>query len=227
MTENHPIHPDCSSCTQRCDRRTRDRHDFQADADYAGTHELELAELLSGNPGFTARKTRRREYPDIEVIDTRTGKAVCYVEVKALRRAFMSVERLLPAAGLTPPETVELNTSDLLRYVRIHHRTGKKVFVLWRISERACLTPEGGYRCFFGDVEDLILIHARTMADRTYRRRTGSGDIVNGEHKGVVVNFHYSIRELTEARPENRLREILEAAGLWTPEISLPERKIV
>ncbi|MBQ4309313.1 MAG: hypothetical protein II772_06260 [Lachnospiraceae bacterium] len=199
----------CIDCPTRCDAAPRPRHDFEKDAEYAEAMELELAALLDANPGVCARKSPRHEMPDIEVSDRRTGEVICYVEVKALKRAFMGVERILPESGLTAPETVELNTSDLMRYDLIRRAVGKPVFVLWRISERPCLTAEGGYRCFFGGVGELMRIRARTADVRTYRRKTRAGDVVNGEHKGVVVNFHFSVAELTEARPENCLSEIL------------------
>ena len=35
---------------------------------------------------------------------------------------------------------------------------------------------------------------------RTFRRKSGVGDIVNGEHKGVVVNYHFSLQELKEVK---------------------------
>ena len=34
--------------------------------------------------------------------------------------------------------------------------------------------------------------------NRRFKRRSGYGDVVNGKHKGVVVNYHFSLNELDD-----------------------------
>ena len=36
---------------------------------------------------------------------------------------------------------------------------------------------------------------------RKFKRASGKGDIVDGVHKGVLVNYHFSLNELLEGIP--------------------------
>ena len=55
---------------------------------------------------------------------------------------------------------------------------------------------EGEDLLFFNRIEHLERIFRQYGDRRRFRRRSGQGDVVNGEHKGVVVNYHFSLNEL-------------------------------
>jgi len=42
----------------------------------------------------------------------------------------------------------------------------------------------------------LEKIYNTAKDKRRFRRKSGKGDIVDGIHKGVVVNYHFSLKEL-------------------------------
>ena len=108
----------------------------------------------------------------------------------------MSVQRLLPQAGLTPSETVALNLSDLQRYFDIYAETHIPISIIWVLQNRPCIVPAGESLYFYQTITELYKIHQKYGNKRTFRRRSGRGDIVDGVHKGVVVNYHFSLNEL-------------------------------
>jgi hypothetical protein len=68
---------------------------------------------------------------------------------------------------------------------------GVPLFIIWRVK-RPCL-GEGYWDQHIGP---LIAIGNRYRDHRTWRRASTDSDYVDGEHKGVVVNYHFSLREL-------------------------------
>ncbi len=63
---------------------------------------------------------------------------------------------------------------------------------------------EPGGKCFFSqNLDELQKIRLMDNNNyRRFRRASGDGDMVNGVHKGVVVNYHFSIRELFNGLPD-------------------------
>lgn len=186
---------DCSSCETRCDGISLGVYKFKNDVEYSEYFENEIIKEII-DFGLFAKKTERDGYPDIEVYDYENGPIRCYIEVKAQRRSFMSVSRILPESNLVPSETLALNLSDLLRYFEISHSEPVPVYILWVLSERPCIVPVGQYMYFYQRAYILEGIYEQYKDARRFRRASGYGDVVNGVHKGVVVNYHYSLEEL-------------------------------
>jgi hypothetical protein len=42
----------------------------------------------------------------------------------------------------------------------------------------------------------LKTIYQKQLDKRRFRRKSGDGDVVDGVHKGVTVNYHFSLTEL-------------------------------
>ena len=112
----------------------------------------------------------------------------------------MSVKRLLPEADLTPSETVALNLSDLLRYFGLYFEKRIPISIIWVLQNRPCIAPDGESLYFYQTIPELHKIHEKYGNKRTFRRRSGRGDVVDGVHKGVVVNYHFSLKELKPLR---------------------------
>ena len=188
---------DCDACSHRCDGVSKKTYLFENDADYSERKEQALIAKINRVGGFCAVKCELKGYPDIEVTHLASGR-VFYIEVKAQRRTFMAVQRKLPDADLTPSETVACNLSDLVRYIGIHKETAKPIFVVWCLENRPCIVEEGATRYFYADIAELEKILLHYGDKRRFRREEGEGDVVNGVHKGVVVNYHFSLNELTD-----------------------------
>ncbi len=183
----------CSTCPTRCDGKSKAKYIFQDDVDFAEEQENIIIRKLK-DKGYNASKCKKEGYPDI-VIKNEKGIA-SYIEVKAQRRTFMSVRRILPGSNLYPSETVALNLSDLLRYFEIYKKENVPVSLIWVLQNRPCIVNEGQSKYFYQDIEILEKIYLRNKNTRVFRIRSGKGDVVNGVHKGVVVNYHFSLREL-------------------------------
>jgi hypothetical protein len=182
---------DCAICPTRCDGRSKGAYIFEDDVALSEGAEDWLLSYLAQTLGCTVRKApaQRHGLPDLEIM--RGGQVAARVEVKAQGRAFMAVQRLLPQASLLPYETVALNFSDLKRYAAQYRANPLPTFIVWRVK-RPCL-GEG----YWGQRLDVLMaIGNRYRHTRTFRRASTASDIVDGEHKGVVVNYHFSLREL-------------------------------
>ena len=188
---------DCDSCLTKCDGKSKSVYIFKNDVDYSEYKENKMIAQINTVNDFAAKKCELDGYPDIEILHKPTGK-IFYVEIKAQRRTFMSVKRILPNSGLEPSETLALNLSDLLRYFKIRETNIKPIFILWCLENRPCVVAEGKTRYFYQDTMTLEKIYNRVGDRRRFRRESGYGDVVNGQHKGVVVNYHFSIDELEE-----------------------------
>ena len=188
---------DCNSCRTRCDGKSKGIYIFNNDVKFSEERENKVIQQINTVDGFLAKKCEKDGYPDIEVLHKPTGK-VFYIEIKVQRRTFMAVKRLLPEADLEPSETLALNLSDLLRYFEIHEKDGAPVFILWCVLERPCVVPAGETRYFYQNVELLKSIYQKYYDKRRFRRKSGYGDVVDGQHKGVVVNYHFSLNEFRE-----------------------------
>ena len=110
----------------------------------------------------------------------------------------MSIKKILPYSDLEPSETLALNLSDLLRYFEIRKEINKPIFVLWCLENRPCIVPQDKTYYYYQDAKILEDIYNKYKEKRRFRRESGKGDVVNGQHKGVVVNYHFSLNELEE-----------------------------
>lgn len=192
---NNPYVFDCLICKTKCDGVSKGAYIFENDTAFSSKFEDELIVLINNKTNKVAKKTQDAGYPDIGVYD-KSNSLLCYIEVKAQQRTFMAVERILPQGNLKPSETLALNLSDLVRYFEIFDKTKKMIFIAWVVSNRPCILKDTKKLVFFQDIESLRKTFGVYDMKRRFRRRSGEGDVVNGEHKGVVVNYHFSLNEL-------------------------------
>lgn len=190
-----PYRYNCSTCTTRCDGKSLMNYQFGNDVEYSEHFEQLLIQQIC-DYGLFAKKTEKKGYPDVEVYEYEGGPLRCYIEVKAQRRSFMAVSHLLPNSDLVPSETMALNLSDLVRYFQVARKEPVPVYILWVLSERPCIVPNGQVQYYYQQTTVLEPIYNRYQDARRFRRKSGNGDVVNGEHKGVVVNYHFSLNEL-------------------------------
>lgn len=186
---------DCARCRTRCDGKSLGNYQFKNDVEYSEFFEQLLVRRIIES-GLYARKTEKDGYPDVEVYDYQGGPLRCFIEVKAQRRSFMMVSQLLPESHLAPSETMALNLSDLLRYFEIAEREPVPVYILWVLRERPCIVDPGKSKAFYQETSALKIVYDFYGDRRRFRRKSGHGDVVNGKHLGVVVNYHFSLREL-------------------------------
>jgi len=195
-TQNPFIH-NCSICKTRCDGKSKGVYNFKNDVVFAEEQENLIINKINKNPKYFAKKTSEAGYPDIEIF-TKNHILISYLEVKAQRRTFMSVEKILPQSNLKPSETLALNLSDLLRYFEIEQQTNIPTSILWVLLNRPCLINNNQTRFFYQRTTQLKKIYLQEKNKRRFKRESGKGDVVNGVHKGVTVNYHFSINELIE-----------------------------
>ena len=188
---------DCDTCPTRCDGKSKGSYVFENDLAFAEAQEnIIIAKLRK--LGRDAAKCTQDGYPDIVIREDDHIRS--FVEVKAQRRTFMSVQRLLPQADLTPSETVALNLSDLQRYFGLYFEKRIPIFIIWVLQNRPCIVPAGESLYFYQTITALHELHKKYGNKRTFRRKSGRGDVVDGVHKGVVVNYHFSLKELKPLR---------------------------
>ncbi len=187
---------DCSSCATRCDGVSKGIYTFEKDAEFSEKYENIIIEQINKFGKNSASKTSLPGYPDIEIRNSKTKEVDSYLEIKVQRRTFMSVQKYLKSSGLFPSETVALNLSDLLRYFEIRKASGKPVFILWVLLNRPCILDAEKHLFFYQNIDVLKEIYAKHKNKRRFRRQSGKGDVVAGVHKGVVVNYHFSLNEL-------------------------------
>ena len=195
---------DCSSCQTRCDGKSIGVYDFEKDVNFSEAIEEQIIKQINkSNPNLFAFKTKKNGYPDIEIISkTSIDKPVCYIEIKVQSRTFMSVEKLLPNSNLKPSETIALNLSDLERYFEIYEKEKTDLYIVWCLKNRNCINNQNTDLYFHQNIIDLKKIRLNDTTNyRKFKRATGIGDIINGEHKGVLVNYHFSLNELIQGIP--------------------------
>lgn len=197
---------DCANCINKCDGVSKNVYLFKNDVNYSEEKENRLIEQINLTNDFIAKKCEIDGYPDVEILHKESG-AVFYIEVKAQRRTFMKTKQFLPDSNLTPSETVALNLSDLMRYFEISKTTNSKIYIMWCLENRPCIVKEKQTMYFFQDVSVLENIYKKYTDSRRFRRKSGVGDVVNGKHLGVVVNYHFSLNELRPFRISSVLEE--------------------
>jgi len=183
----------CNKCSTPCDGTSKPSFNFEADVAISELAEVELIDRLNGIKNFDAQKVsiENSNLPDLEV--WKDNKVIARIEVKAQGRAFMAVHRLLPNGNLLPYETVALNRSDLLRYIQNFEKEQIPTFIVWKIK-RPCI-PDA----WFGqNLQFLKESFEKFGSARTFTRRSTASDYVDGIHKGVTVNYHFSLKELLD-----------------------------
>jgi hypothetical protein len=188
---------DCSRCPTRCDGISKGSYIFDNDASFSEGFEEMLIERVNKTGKYTAIKTSEKGYPDLEISD-KNGQRYCFLEVKVQQRTFMNVKKYLPYSNLEPSETVALNLSDLTRYFKIQKTLGTPTVIAWFLLNRFCIVDKDSFKVYFQSCEELEKIYNLEKEKRLFKRKSGEGDIVNGVHKGVTVNYHFSLNELKE-----------------------------
>lgn len=186
---------DCSSCKTRCDGISKMVYNFKNDVAFSEHYEQLLIKRII-EKGYFATKTDKDKYPDVEVYSKKGGKLLCYIEVKVQRRSFMSVKKILPHADLEPSETLALNLSDLEHYIEQSKIVDVPIYIMWVLAERPCILGNKKAMCFYNHIKEFERILSYYGDKRRFHRASGKGDVVDGQHKGVVVNYHFSISEL-------------------------------
>ena len=195
---------DCSSCQTRCDGKSIGVYDFEKDVNFSETIEDKVIKQINkSNVNLFAFKTKKSGYPDIEIISKSSiDKPVCYIEIKVQSRTFMSVEKVLASSNLKPSETIALNLSDLERYFKVYEKEKIDFYIVWCLKNRRCINTENTELYFHQNIQELEKIRLNDKNNsRKFKRATGIGDVVNGEHKGVLVNYHFSLNELIQGIP--------------------------
>jgi hypothetical protein len=195
---------DCSSCQTRCDGKSIGVYDFEKDVNFSEAIEEQIIRQINkSNPNLFAFKTKKNGYPDIEIISkTSIDKPVCYIEIKVQSRTFMSIEKLLPNSYLKPSETIAVNLSDLERYFKVYETEKTPLFIVWCLKNRKCINEKNTDLYFYQNIKELEKIRLNDKNNtRKFKRATGIGDVVNGQHKGVLVNYHFSLNELIQGIP--------------------------
>lgn len=195
---------DCISCPTRCDGKSKAVYDFEKDVAFSEAIENEIIAIINKSyPNLFAFKTKNDGYPDIEIISKSSiTKPIAFIEIKVQSRTFMSVEKLLPNSNLKPSETLALNLSDLERYFKVFESEKIPTFIVWCLKNRPCINTNNEDLYFYQKITKLQKIRLNDNLNfRKFKRASGTGDVVDGIHKGVLVNYHYSINELNQGLP--------------------------
>jgi hypothetical protein len=186
---------DCMQCHTRCDGVSKGVYLFDNDVSFSEAYEQMIIDHINSTTRHTAAKTEVPGHPDIEIRDEQ-NQLYRYLEVKVQQRTFMHIEKHLGSSSLKPSETVALNLSDLLRYFTIQNNTKIKTVIVWVLLNRLCVTGSDKHQFYFQTSNVLEAIYNSKKQSRMFRRKSGEGDVVDGVHKGVTVNYHFSLKEL-------------------------------
>lgn len=184
----------CAYCKTPCCGVSKGEYLFDNDLKFSESFEDLLINELNSR-GFNAFKNINLKGPDVTVM--KDNKLICYVEVKVQRRAFRKVYEVMPESKLLPSEAVALGYSDLVRYFDLSDKMKVPIFVAWVVSERPCIN-KSKFCFFYQDINELKRVHDVFLSKRLFRRSSGVGDVVDGEHLGCVLVYHFSLNELKE-----------------------------
>lgn len=187
----------CLTCPVKCDWVSKWVYIFENDVTFSERYEQLIIDTINATGKYKAHKCELEWYPDIEITDL-SDNVVSYLEVKAQQRTFMAVERILPFWDLKPSETLALNLSDLLRYFEIKENVWVPVFLIWVLKNRPCIVDNWKVKFFMQNAKSLEKVYKHYWNRRRFRRESWRWDVVNGQHKWVVVNYHFSLNELVE-----------------------------
>lgn len=188
---------DCSKCHTRCDGVSKSSYIFNNDVIFSERFEEMLIKRINKPGKYSAEKTQEPGYPDLKLQD-QDKNLYCYVEVKVQQRTFMQVKKYLPHSNLHPSETVALNLSDLLRYFNIQKSTKIPTVIVWFLLNRLCVVDKDNFKVYFQFCDELERIYKVEKDRRIFKRKSGEGDVTDGVHKGVTVNYHFRLAELKE-----------------------------
>jgi len=186
----------CKTCPTRCDGISKGEYNFESDAIFSERYENYIIDNINKNSLYHASKCNKDGYPDIEIRYKKNNSIKSYLEIKVQRRTFMSVEKYLLKASLKPSETLALNLSDLLRYFKIKKEINIPISIMWVLQNRPCIVNSGKIAFFYQSIDVLEKKYLEQGNKRRFKRKSGEGDIINGIHKGVVVNYHFVLNEL-------------------------------
>jgi len=186
---------DCNVCPTRCDGVSKGVYRFENDVLFSEQYEQMIIRRINRSGKYVASKSIEPGYPDITVKDL-NGEVQKFIEVKVQQRTFMQVVKHLPAGNLSPSETVALNQSDLLRYFAIENENNIPTTIVWVLMNRMCVVPVHTQQLYYQQISALSKIYKQYGDARRFRRKSGEGDLVDGVHKGVTVNYHFSLKEL-------------------------------
>ncbi len=186
----------CKNCTDRCDGRSLKKYNFNNDVEFSEKYENSIIDKINEIPKYRAVKTDTNGYPDIEIFHDENGFLKSYLEIKVQGRTFMKIRNRVPKSNLSPSECVALNLSDLLRYFKISQNTNTPTSIMWVLLNRPCINKDSKESYFYQKTEVLRSIYEKERDSRRFKRESGAGDVVNGVHKGVLVNYHFSLSEL-------------------------------
>ncbi len=186
---------DCEQCDTRCDGISKGVYNFNNDVTFSEFYEQHIIGRINQSGKYVAFKCATPGYPDIEVRNA-DNTLFKYIEVKVQQRTFMQVQKYLPASNLLPSETIALNESDLLRYFQIQHQDAVPIIIVWVLLNRLCMVEPQTHQLYYQHLPQLQTIYNQCQSSRRFKRKSGDGDVVDGMHKGVMVNYHFSLKEL-------------------------------
>jgi hypothetical protein len=193
----------CGSCNI-CQPTSALKYPFQRDLVNSTMLVEELKKFITTTTGLQCRDTDIHQNPDIMVFDENQN-LIARIEAKYLEgKAFMKVAQMI-SDPLFPKETLVVDEPKLISYFECQHRDSAKykrhipIYVVWKY-DRPC--ADVGGICIYQDVRILQTIYNEKRQLRSFTRRTGQGDFVNGRRLGVIDKFHYSI---TECKPIEKL----------------------
>jgi hypothetical protein len=188
---------DCKNCPTSCDATSKGEYIFDKDVVFSESFETKVIDFYNAKENFTAAKTTESGYPDI-ILNNKITNSTFFIEIKVQRRTFMLIKKHLPNSNLFPSETIALNQSDLIRYFDLKKELKKNIYILWVLQNRPCIVAQNSEKYYIQEIDNLEKIYKSQKDKRRFRRKSGDGDVIDGEHKGVVVNYHFSLNELKE-----------------------------
>lgn len=195
----------CGMCNI-CQPKSALRYPFERDLMNSKMLVNELKKIITETTGLKCSDTDVHQNPDILVLDE-SNNLIARVEAKYLEgKAFMKVAQMIEDP-LQPKETLVVDEPKLKSYFDCKaqdQQTYNKdipIFIVWKY-DRPC--ADVGGICIYQEVNELHRIYNEKGASRTYRRKTGQGDYVDGRRLGVIDKFHFSI---TECKPIEQLSE--------------------
>lgn len=136
------------------------------------------------------------EIPDINVYkDSSLQELVCRIEAKFLDgQAFVKSKNY---TGLYAKEALVIDEPKLLSYFSCKSadkNMGKNIpiYIVWKF-DRPC-SDVGGI-AVFQEIDVLNRLYEKYGDTRAFRRKTSETDFQNGERKGIIDKYHFSIRE--------------------------------
>ena len=196
---NISVSPDelyeCKEC-KKCTPESALNYPFDKDLENSQDLVNELKFLIESNTILKCRDTEENKNPDLLVIDISINNfLLCRVEAKYLEgKAFVKSEEYI---GLKPKEVLVIDEPKLKHYFeckksdKLRFKREVPLFVVWKF-DRPC--EDIGGITVFQEIDKLQEIHTKERK-RYFRRKKATNDYVDGERKGIIDKYHYSIKE--------------------------------